>query len=153
MLALLKEVGATTRQTSPFSQTYSVEWQGVPIQGLTCGSGSLQLTGNCRLEPNPILWDIRYNSGPDGDSFIRWITPRSGCARTAVRQLLRLLDEIRKDHSLPKFFIIRESYEYIFLEKLSDASDVGYKVVSYRSWGETYRTWEALLEWQGEALE
>ena len=153
MLALLKEVGATTRQTSPLSQPYSVEWQGVPIQGLICESSRLRLTDNCRLEPNTILWDVRYNSIPDGDNRTRWVTPKSGCAKAAVRQLLGLLDEIRKDHSLPKFFIIREDYEYVFLEKLSDASDIGYKVVSYRSWGETYRTWEALLELQGEALE
>ena len=130
-----------------------MEWQGVPIHGLTCESGSLRLTRNCTLEPNTILWDVNRDSSPFGDSGTRSITPKSGCARAAVRQLLGLPDEIRKEHSLPKFFIIREASEYVFLEKLSDASDVGYKVVGYRSWGETYRTWEALMERQGEALQ
>ena len=153
MLALLREVGATTRQTSPFHETYRVEWQGVPIHGLTCELGRLRLTDDCSLQPDPMLWDVRRENSPDGEDGPRRITPKSGCARAAVRLLIGLLDEVRKEHSLPKFQIIREDYEYVFLEKLSDASDLGYKLVGYRSWGETYETREALLEWQGEALE
>ena len=148
MLTLLRELGATTRQTSPLRQTYSVEWQGVPIHGLSCDSNGLWLNRDCSLEPSTTLWNVRRDSSTDGDGGIRRITPKSGRARAAVRQLLGLVEEIREEHSLPKFFIIRENSEYRFLEKLSDASDVGYKVVGYRSWGETYRTWEALLERQ-----
>lgn len=158
MPALLQELGVSIVGTSPFGGTPTLRWgdaRGEVIEGLFLASGGLRLNDDCRLEPDTSLWDSRPWPSEDVESVDRWITPKSGVARAAVRQLLGLSDETECRPRIPKFILVRENREYVFLEKLADAAAAGYKVVNYRSHTKSlgergdFTTWEALLEWQG----
>ena len=158
MPALLQELGVSTVRTSPFGGASTLRWgdeRGEVIEGLFLAYGGLRLNDDCHLEPDTSLWDSRPLPNEDGESVDLLITPKSGVERAAVRQLLGLSDETEGKPRMPKFILVRENREYVFLEKLADAAAAGYKVVNYRSHTKSLgergdsTTWEALLEWQG----
>ena len=124
-------------RTSNFGHTFDLRWgheRGEVIEDIYLESNTLRLTEGCRLEPDPTLWDVLPEPDPEpGEKIEHRITPKTGLERAAVRQLLRLSSEAEDGPAFPKFMLVRETREYVFLEKLAERAAQGYKVVNYQS--------------------